>query len=84
MAQASVEKLEHTGSAEKEKWPQCHRESSWQVRQSYLCQKETEQSRLSKESDRKVGESQDERELHLGKKEKDQSASMERKGWAPQ
>ena len=30
MAQASAEKLEHTGPAEKE-WPQCHRESNWQV-----------------------------------------------------
>ena len=29
-------------------WPRCHRESSWQVRQSRLCQKGKEQSRLSK------------------------------------
>ena len=34
-------------------WPQCHRESSWQIRQS-LCQKE--QNRLSSASDGKVGE----------------------------
>ena len=40
MAQASAEKLEHTGPAEKKEWPQCHRESSWQERQSCHCQKE--------------------------------------------
>ena len=33
------EKLEHTQPAEKNKWPQCHRESSWQVRWSRLYQK---------------------------------------------
>ena len=68
MAQASPEKLEHTGPAEKEKVSlQCHRESSWQVRQSRLCQKE--QSRQSRVPDREGGESQGEQELHLGKKE---------------
>ena len=43
-------------------WPQCHRESSWQVRRSRLYRKEKEQSRLSKAPDHegkraKVGES---------------------------
>ena len=38
MAQASADKLEHTGPAEKE-WPQCRRESSWQECRSRLCQK---------------------------------------------
>ena len=28
-------------------WPQCHKVSSWQGRQSLLCQKEKEQSHLS-------------------------------------
>ena len=55
MAQASAEKLEHTGPAEKKGWPQCHREDSWQVRQSRSCQKENEQSRLSRVPDRKEG-----------------------------
>ena len=38
-------------------WPRCHRESSWQVRQSRLCQKIEEQSRLPRApvSDRKEG-----------------------------
>ena len=47
MTQASAEKLEHTGPAEKKRValvPQ----SSWQVRQNRLCQKEEEQSRLSR------------------------------------
>ena len=61
IAQASTEKLEHTGPAEKE-WPQCHRESSRQERRSRTCQKETEQSRLSRVPDHegervKMGES---------------------------
>ena len=56
MAQASVEKLEHTELAEKKSWPQCHRESSWQVRN------EKEQSRQSRASTRKGKESQGERE----------------------
>ena len=43
-------------------WPQCHRESSWQERRSHPCQKEKEQSRLSKAPDHgeervKMGES---------------------------
>ena len=65
MAQASVKKLEHNGPAEK-MGPQCHRDSSWQVRQSRLCQKEKEQSRLSKASHCMVGESQNKQELHCG------------------
>ena len=36
-------------------WPRCHRESSWQVRQSRLCQKGKKQSRLSRASDLKKG-----------------------------
>ena len=58
-------------SKEPAEWSQCHRESSWQVRQSRPCQKEKEQSRLSKLPGREMGESQGEREPHLGKREKD-------------
>ena len=65
MAQTSEKKLKHTGPAEKETVASVP-ESSWQVRQSRLCQEEKEQSRLSRLPDRKVGESQDEREPHLG------------------
>ena len=36
------------GLPKSKEWPQCHRESSWQERRSRLCQKEKEQSRLSK------------------------------------
>ena len=52
----------------RKEWPQCHRESSWQVRRSRLCQKEKEQSHLSKAPYRKGGESQGGREPHLGEK----------------
>ena len=51
MVQALTEKLEHTRLVEKERVAQCHKESSWQVRQSYLYQKEKEQSRQSKVPD---------------------------------
>ena len=84
MAQDSVEKLEQTRPAEKERVvsvPQ--RENSWQERQSCPCQKEKEQSRLSRVSDHEVGESQDGRELHLGESKGDQSKSMKWEGWTP-
>ena len=41
------------GLLKRKGWPQCHRESSCQVRQSRLCQKGKEQSRLSRVPDRK-------------------------------
>ena len=43
----------------RKEWPQCHRESIWQERRSRPCQKEKEQSRLSKTLDHEGGESQD-------------------------
>ena len=83
MVQASAEKLEHTGPAEKERVASAPQESSWQEHRSRLCQKEKEQSRLSKAPDHEGGESQDGREPHLGEREGDQSESMEWKGWTP-
>ena len=74
MAQASAEKLEHTGLAEKER-PQRHRESSWQERRSRPCQKEKEQSRLSRVPNNEGGESQGGREPHLGEREEDRGDS---------
>ena len=41
------------GLLKRKEWPQCHSESSWQVRRSRLCQNEKEQSRQSKAPDRK-------------------------------
>ena len=67
MAQASAEKLEYTGPAEMERVASVP-ESSWQVRQNRPCQKEKEQNRLPRVADRKVGESQGEREPHLGER----------------
>ena len=69
MAQASAEKHEDTGPAEKERVASVP-ESSWQVRRSRPCQKENKQSRLSRAPDRKVGKSQGEREPHLGERER--------------
>ena len=67
----------------RKEWPQCHRESSWQERRSRPCQKEKEQSRLSRVPNHEGRESQDGRKPHLGESEGDQSESMERKGWTP-
>ena len=58
------------GLLKRKEWPQCHRESSWQVRRSRPCQKEKEQSRLSRVPHHEVGESQGEREPHLGERER--------------
>ena len=80
MAQASAEKLEQTGPAEINEWPQCHRESSWQERRSRPCQKEKEQSRLSRVPDHEEEESQGGREPHLGESEGDQSEWLGRRG----
>ena len=52
-----MEKLEHTGPAEKERVASVpQRESSWQECRSCLCQKEKEQSRLSRVPDHGGGE----------------------------
>ena len=65
MALASAEKHEHTEPSEKERVALAHIESSWQVCQSHLCQKEKKQSRLFRASDRKAGESQGEQSRDL-------------------
>ena len=43
------------GLPKRKEWPQCHRESSWQVRRSRFRQKEKEQSRLSRVPDHGEG-----------------------------
>ena len=60
MMQASAEKLEQTGFAEKEIVVSVSRESSWSVCQSRLCRKEKEQIRLSRAPDREREENQGE------------------------
>ena len=63
MAQASAEKLEHTGPTEKERVASVpRRESRWQGRRSRDCRKQKEQSRPSRVPDHegervKMGES---------------------------
>ena len=84
MAQVSAEKLEHTGPAEKERVasvPQNEQLASTPG-PPLPNGKATEPS--VKAQDRKVGESQGEREPHLGERVEDQSGSMERKEWTPQ
>ena len=61
--------LNMLGLLKRKEWPQCHRESSWQERWSRLCQKEKEQSCLSRVPDNERGESQGGRELHRGERE---------------
>ena len=80
MAQASAEKLEHTKPTEKDMLvlvPQSEQ----------LASRPTPEPLSPKEKGTKpseVGESQDERELHLGEREGDRNGIMGRKGWTPQ
>ena len=55
MALASAKNFSIVGLLKRKEWPQCPRQSSWQVRQSRLCQKGKEQSRLFRVPDRKEG-----------------------------
>ena len=68
------------GLPKRKEGPQCHTESSWQERQSRPCQKEKEQSRLSRVPDHEGRESQDGREPCLGESEGDQSEAWSGKG----
>ena len=45
MAQASAEKLEHTGLLKRKEWSQCQKVSSWQVARATFAQKKRERSR---------------------------------------
>ena len=69
MAQPSMEKLEHTGLAEKERIASVPQREQLTSMPNRPCQKEKKQSRLSKTPNRDVGESQDEREPHIGERE---------------
>ena len=72
------------GLPKRKEWPQCHRESSWQERRSHSCQKEKEQSRLSKAPDHEgVRESRWARAASWREREGDQRESMEWKVWTP-
>ena len=71
------------GLPKRKEWPQCHRANKWQVRRSRPCQKEKEQSRLSRVPGHEGGKSQGGRGPHLGESEGDQSESMEWEGWTP-
>ena len=59
------------GLPKRKEWPQCRRESSWQVRRSRPCQKKKKHSRLSRAPDHEEGESQGGREPHYGKRGED-------------
>ena len=51
----SGKNLNILGLSERKEWPLCHRESRWQGRRSCLCQKEKEQSDLSRVPDHEGG-----------------------------
>ena len=83
MAQASVEKLEHTEPAEKERVasvPQREQLAST-PELSLPKRKGTEPS--VRAPDYVVGESKGDQEPHLGERKGNQSGSMERKKWTP-
>ena len=65
MAQASAEKLKHTGPAKKES---VSKRTVGKYARAVLAKRKKEPSRLSKAPDLKRGESQGKREPHLGEK----------------
>ena len=83
MAQASAEKLEHTGPAEKERVASVlQRQQLANTPEPPLPKgKGTEPSVQS--TDHEGAESQDGREPHLGEKERGESGSMEWEEWTP-
>ena len=84
MAQASAEKLEQIGPTKKERMASVPQTEQLASMPESPCHKEKEQSLLSRVPDHEEGESQGEREPHLGNREMDQSESMRRKKWTPQ
>ena len=74
--QASAEKLEYTGPVQKER-------VATEVAVGKNAGAALAKRKRNRAPDHKGGESQGGREPHLGKKEEDQSESMERKRWTP-
>ena len=83
MEQGSAEKLEQTGPAEKKRVASLPQREQLARTSEPPFPKEKDQSRLSRVPDHHDGESQGGREPHLGERERDQSKSIERKGWTP-
>ena len=71
------------GRLKRKEWPQYHKESNWQVRQSRLCQEKNVQNRQSRVPDHEGGESYGGQKWHLDEREGDRSGSMKKKGWTP-
>ena len=80
MAQASAEKLEHTGPADKDKVASVPQRVVGKDAGAALA-KGTEPS--VQIPNHEGGESQGGQEPHLSRREGDQSESIKRKGWAP-
>ena len=78
MAQASAEKLEHTGPAEKERVTTVPRRQQLTSTPEPPLPKEKEIEPSVQSTRSRGGESQCEQELHLGEKEGDQCECMER------
>ena len=86
MAQASAEKLEHTGTAEKERMasvPQRER-AIGKYAGAALAKRKRNRAVCPKHQIMKGTGTQGGREPHLDEREGDQSESMGRKGWTPQ
>ena len=82
MAQASAENLEHTGPVEKERVASVPQRAVGKNAEATLAKRKRNRA-VYPEYQIMRGESQDGRELHLGKSEGDQSESMEWEGCTP-
>ena len=83
MAQALAEKLEQTGSTEKERVASVQQREQLARTPEPPLPKEKQTERSVESARSWGGESQGGRESHLGESEGDQSESMKRKGWTP-
>ena len=84
MAQASAEKLEHTGPAQKERVASVpQREQLARTPEPPLRKRKGANPSVQSIRSSGGGESQGGREPHLGEKEGNRSESMEWKGWTP-
>ena len=84
MMQASAEKLEHTGPAEKERVASVPQKKQLARTPEPPLPKGKKNRTVSSEYQiMRGGESQGGRASHLGEREEDQSGSMEWEGWTP-
>ena len=83
MAQASAEKLEHTGPAEKERVASVPERAVGKNARAAFGKRKRNRAVSPEYQIMRGEETQAGREPHLGERKRDQNESMKRKGWTP-